>query len=121
MIERIDGAPAGVLAYRAVGEVTLADYTQVLKPALDTAVAGGRKIRAVIVIGPEYTGHQSGIKKEDLGLSLGFLRKLERVAVVADSQGIHDLMRRFSWMLGKRVRHFPVAELPAAMGWAAGR
>lgn len=121
MIERIDGAPAGVLAYKAVGEVTLADCTQVLKPALDTALSGGRKIRAVIVIGPEYTGHESGVRKEDLGLSLGFLRKLERCAVVTDAQWIQEPMRRFGWMLGKRLRRFPVAELPAAMEWAARR
>ena len=78
MIERIDGAPAGVLAFKAVGEVTLDDYTQVLKPALDTALSGGRKLRAVFMIGPEFTGYESGVKREDLGLGLGFLRKWER-------------------------------------------
>ena len=57
MIERLDGAPAGVLAFKAVGEVTLDDYTQVLKPALDTALSGGRKLRAVFLIGPEFTGY----------------------------------------------------------------
>ena len=120
MIERLDGAPAGVLAFRAVGEVTLDDYTQVLKPALDTALSGGRKIRAVFLIGPEFTGYDSGVKREDLGIGLGFLREWERCAVVTDAQWIHDLMRRFGWLMGRRLRHFNVAELPAAMRWAAG-
>jgi len=121
MIERIEDAPAGVLAFKAVGEVGLEDYTQVLKPAIDSATAGGRKIRAVFLIGPEYTGYAKGVKREDLGIGLGFLRKWERCAVVTDSPGIGDLMRRFGWMMGRRLKHFSVADLAAAMEWAAGR
>jgi len=121
MIEKIDDAPAGVLAFKAVGEVGLQDYTQVLKPAIDAALTGGRKLRAVIVIGPEFTGYAQGVKREDLGLGLSFLRKWERCAVVTDSERIGDLMRRFGWMMGKRLKRFSVAELPAAMEWAAGK
>ena len=29
-------------------------------------------------------------------------------------------MRRFGWLMGRRLRQFNVAELPAAMRWAAG-
>ena len=29
-------------------------------------------------------------------------------------------MHRFGWLMGRRLRHFNVAELPAAMRWAAG-
>ncbi len=120
MIERIEDAPAGVVAFKAVGEVDLDDYAQVLKPALDSATAGGRKIRAVFLIGPEFTGYTKGVKREDLGLGLSFLRKWQRCAVVTDAQGIQDLMRRFGWMMGRRLRRFSVADLPAAMKWAAG-
>jgi hypothetical protein len=118
MIERLDGAPPGVLAFKAVGEVTLADYTEVLKPALDTALLSGRKLRAVFLIGPEFTGYSSGAKLEDLGLSLDFIRKWERCAVVTDEQWIHDLVRRYGWLAGRRLRRFHVAELQAAMQWA---
>lgn len=120
MIERIEEAPAGVVAFKAVGEVSLEDYTQVLKPALDSAMAGGRKIRAVFLLGPEYSGYAKGVKREDLGVGLSFLRKWERCAIVTDAQGIRDLMRRFGWMMGRRLKHFRVADLPAAMDWAAG-
>ncbi len=119
MIEKIE-APAGVLAFKAVGEVSLDDYSQVLKPELDIATAGGRKLRALIVIGPEFTGYDKGAKLEDLGLSLGFIRKVQRLAVVTDAQWISDLMRRYGWVIGRRVKHFGLAELPAAMKWAAG-
>jgi len=120
MIERIEGAPTGVVAFKAVGEVGLEDWTQVLKPALDSVTTGGRKIRAVFLLGPEFTGYAKGIKREDLGVGLGFVRKWQRCAVVTDKQGIRDLMHRFGWMMGRRLKHFGVADLPAAMLWAAG-
>jgi hypothetical protein len=100
--------------------VTADDYTQVLKPALDTALSGGRKIRGVFLLGPEFTGYSSGAGLEDLGLGLGFMRKWARCAVVTDAQWIHDLMRRVGWLMGRRLRQYSVAELPAAMKWAAG-
>jgi len=121
MIERIEEAPAGVLALKAVGEVTLADYTRVVKPALDQAMAGRGKIRVLLLLGAEFSGYDKNVKREDLGIGLGFLRKIERCAVVTDRQGIGDMMRRFGWMLGRRLKHFHVADLPAAMDWAAGR
>ena len=120
MIERIEGAPPGIVAYKAVGEVSVDDYTQVLKPVLEAAMAGGRKIRAVFLLGPEFTGYTKGAKADDLGLGLSFLRKWERCAVVTDTPRIRDLMRRYGWMMGRRLKHFSVADLPAAMSWAAG-
>ena len=39
------------------------------------------------MIGPEFTGYSSGVKREDLGIGLGFLRKWERCAVVTDASG----------------------------------
>ena len=119
MIERLGGAPVGVLAFKAVGELVPEDYTQVLKPALDIATAGGHKIRAVFLLGPEFTGYsKGGAKLEDLGLSFGFVSKVERCAIVTDALWIHDLMQRFGWVLGNRLRQFSVAELPDAMKWA---
>ncbi|HUK77723.1 MAG TPA: STAS/SEC14 domain-containing protein [Thermoleophilia bacterium] len=121
MIEKIEGAPAGIVALKAVGEVGMDDYTKVVKPALESALAGGRKIRAVFLLGPEFTGYTKGAKAEDLGLGLSFLRKWERCAVVTDTQRIRDLMRRYGWMMGRRLKHFSVADLPAAISWAAGK
>ena len=120
MIERIDDAPASVLAFKAVGEVGLDDYDSVVKPALDAALTGRRKLRAVVVIGPEFTGYAKGVRPEDLGLGLGFIRKVERVAVVTDVPRIDELLRRYGWMLRKRVKRFSLGEQSAAMRWVAG-
>ena len=48
MFEPIDGAPDGVLAFKAVGQVEASDYEQVLTPAIEAATSGGAKDRIVI-------------------------------------------------------------------------
>lgn len=58
MIESID-APAGVVAFKAVGRVEASDYEDILKPALEQAIAGGRKARVVFVLGPEFDGYST--------------------------------------------------------------
>ena len=60
MIEPIEDAPEGVLAFKAVGKVEAADYEQVLTPAIDKAIAGGGKVRLVYELGPEYDGYSTG-------------------------------------------------------------
>ena len=88
MIQIIDGAPEGVLAFKAVGEVGAKDYEDVLKPAFERALAGGRRIRLVLEIGPEYGGSSGGVALGDLGVVLPHLSKCERCAVVTDRDAV---------------------------------
>ena len=119
MIEIIEGAPEGVLAFRAVDEVRAEDYGKVLKPALDEALAGGGKLRCVYVLGPEFTGYSAGAAWEDAETGVDHLRKWERVAVVSDVEWLRHLVKGFGWLMPGHLRLFPVADLPAAMEWAA--
>ena len=74
MIEPIEGAPPGVLAFKAVGKVEAADYEQVLTPAIDKAIAGGGKVRLVYELGQEYDGYSVGAAWEDMKLWTPHLR-----------------------------------------------
>jgi len=51
VIEQIDDAPAGVIAFRATGKVEADDYETVLRPAVDAAVETHDKIRIVFELG----------------------------------------------------------------------
>jgi SpoIIAA-like len=68
MIERIQEAPAGVIAFRAVGKVVAADHESVLRPAIEAAVTEHGKIRIVFELGPEFDGYSAGAVWEDMKL-----------------------------------------------------
>jgi hypothetical protein len=119
MFEPIEGAPAGIVAFKAVGSVEGADYETVLRPAIEAALAGHGKIRIVIELGPEYEGYTAGAVWEDTKLWAPHLRDWERCAVVTDHRFVTAGVRLFAPVIPGELKTFPVGELAAALAWAA--
>jgi hypothetical protein len=119
LIEVLDGTPPGVQAFKAVGEVTVHDYKQVVEPAARSIIAAKQRIRVVFVIGPECTGYSRGAKLEDLKLGIADLRHLKRAAVVSDQPFVHNAVRKVRWMVPAKLKLFGLAQLNEAMRWAA--
>lgn len=117
MFEVIDGYAPNVVAVRAVGTISAADYADVLAPALDDATSGGAKARFLIELGPEFTGYAASGIAADAGLGLGHLAAFERIAVVTDVHWIRDAIGIFGRFIPGDVRLFAMAEAPAAEDW----
>ena len=118
MIEQIEDAPAGVIAFKAVGNVEAHDYDAVLRPAIEAAVGEGGKIRIVFELGPEFDGYSVGAAWEDMKLWGPHLTKWERCAVVTDHRLIADGIRIFQVVMPGEVKVFPVGALDDALRWA---
>jgi len=119
MIEPIEQAPDGVLAFRAVGKIEAADYETVLTPAIEAAIAKHGKIRFVYELGPEYEGYSAGAAWEDMKLWAPHLTKWERCAVVTDHRMMADTIRAFAIIMPGEMKVFPVSGLADALSWAA--
>jgi hypothetical protein len=88
VIEAIEDMPAGVIGFRVTGEMTDADYADVLAPALKQAASSG-EVRLLLV---GANGFDLGSLKarfeaarKDPELDLGHSKDWRRVAVVAES------------------------------------
>jgi hypothetical protein len=119
MIKPIEGAPDGVLAFKAVGKVEAADYEDVLTPAIEVAIAEHGKVRLVYELGAEFDGYSVAAAWEDMKLWRPHLRAWERCAVVTDHTMIADTMRAFGMLMPGQVKVFPVSALDEALAWAA--
>ena len=119
MIQIIEGAPEGVLAFEAVGEVDAEDYEDVLRPAIEAALEGGADIRIVYEIGPDFDRYSAGAAWEDMAMGFAHLTKWKRCAVVTDLEWVEHGAKAFAWLMGGRVRVFDINELKAALEWAA--
>ena len=118
MIEQLP-APDGVIAFRASDRVVAEDYENVLRPAVDAAVATYGRIRIVLELGPEFDGYSAGAAWEDVKLWGPNLTKWERCAVVSDNRVINDAIRVFRIVMPGEVKLFPGGALDEALGWAA--
>jgi hypothetical protein len=119
VIQIIEGAPSGVLAFRAVGKVEAADYEAVLRPAVEKGIADHGKVRMVFELGTEFDGYSAGAAWEDAKLWGPHLTAWERCAVVTDHTFLADAIRAFGMIMPGEIKVFAVSELDAALAWAA--
>jgi len=119
VVEVIEEAPPGVLAFKAVGEVRFEDYRDVVEPATKAAIAAGRKIRVVFEVGPECTGYSAGAVWADAKIGLGELRHLKRCAIVTNHAWVRDSIKTVRWLAPSRIKLFDVGRMRDAMRWAA--
>jgi hypothetical protein len=119
MISMIQDLPEGVIGFEAVGEVQGSDYTNDLAPAIDAAVADGKKLRMLYLLGNQFTGYSGAAMWEDTKLGMSHLTAFEKIAVVTDTAWIGDGVKAFGWMIPGDVRVFPTADLDAAKAWVA--
>lgn len=123
MIAAIDDMPAGTIGFRVSGELTDADYADVLAPALRGAAAGGQ-VR-LLLIGDD--GFDLGSLKarfeaarKDPELDLGHSKDWRRVAVVADANFfIRRLVPGLAKVVPVEMKLFGPGDEPEARTWIA--
>ena len=118
MLETIPDLPAGVIGFRADGELHSDDYEQVLIPAVDAQLATGEGIRIVMVF-PEWSGMSSGATWDDLKMGMEHLTSWKKLALVTDIDWMTHLTKLFGWMTPGEMKTFPMAERDAAVAWVA--
>ena len=119
MFERLTDVPEGVLGFRAVGEVTKADYTDVLEPAVEEALKTGDKLRVLFLIPEEWSGMAGGATWEDTRFGVAHIAKWEKVAAVTDKEWIRHSINLFGYLVPGQFRAFPLAEEAEARAWVA--
>ncbi len=117
MIERIDEAPPGVLRFRALGDVHVSDYEEVLEPVLDAAVAARRPIRIVFEVGQEFERYALGAGRDDVALALTLLRSCERCAILTEEEHVERVATGFGSLVPGRLRTFGLEQLDEALNW----
>jgi len=118
MLTKMSDLPAGVIGFEVSGKLRAEDYRDTLQPALEQAAANG-EVRVVIVI-PAFEGVTGGALWQDLKSGVEHWRAWKRIALVTDVEWMVHGTQWFGWMTPGEVKHFPLAERPAAIAWAAG-
>ena len=117
MIALLDTAPH-VLGYRVCGDVSADDVARLTR-ALDTKTALLDRINVYAEL--DHLGRiepEAMFKDVVYGLRhLGLLRRIDRTAVVTDTDWLKTAARIEDVVLPFEVRHFPLAERTAALDW----
>jgi hypothetical protein len=119
MIELLPLLPDDVVGFEAVGEVTAHDYSDVLAPAIERAIAAHGDIGVLYVLGDRFTGYSGAAMWDDAVVGTEHFAHWRRIAVVTDQPWVRNTVHAFSWMMPSRMRVFAIAERSDAEEWVS--
>ena len=117
MLRPMRDMPAGTFGFEAVGSVEDDDWEDTVEPSLRQAIADGRKVRMLYLLGPSSRGVDGDALMADAGFRARHATSFERVAVVSDEDWMRPALRALSFMLPGKAKAFPVRELEHAKQW----
>jgi hypothetical protein len=118
MIELIEGLPAGVVGFEAVGKVSADDYDGVA-PAIEQALTRREKIRLIHVLGARFTGYTRGGMWRDAKLGLSHPFSFDRIAVVTDDESVQAQVKHGGWVVPGEIKLFSNTERAQAEAWVS--
>ncbi|MCG7521360.1 STAS/SEC14 domain-containing protein [Ruegeria sp. Ofav3-42] len=99
------------------GEVTSADYSETLVPAIEAALTEHDSVRLLAIVQPEFKGYDLGAAWSDTKLGLSHWRGFDRIAVAADQGWVQTSIRLAAPILPCPVHVFELSEVEAARRW----
>lgn len=112
-----DDMPTGLIAMEAVGEVTRADYQDIIRPELERAFAHGEKVRFLYVLGSQFKGFEPAALIDDAKLGIKHLGDFARIAVVCDVKWVNHAIKLINVATPCPVKNFTVEDEAQAISW----
>jgi len=119
MITKMTDLPGDVLGFEAKGRVTSDDYSDVMIPAVESALEQHDKIKLIYLLGDEFVEYSAGAAWDDTKIGMEHLFSYERVALVTDHKDYRAAVKGFGFLMPGKVKVFGTDELDAAKTWVS--
>jgi hypothetical protein len=116
MIKLKELSASGFIEVHVLGEVTDADYKNVLVPELDKAIETGEPLRLLLIFADDVSYSLKAVL-DDAELGLRHWAGFDRIAVVAGQDWILNTVRWFGWMMPCAVQTFGTDQEDDARRW----
>ncbi len=109
--------PSALIAFNLTGEVTGADYREVLEPAVEKVVARGLRPRLLAHFDREFRCYSLAALMEDAKFNRRHRRDFERIAVVTDKPFVRRAFDELAQEIEGEIRVFELGEESEAHAW----
>jgi hypothetical protein len=121
LLVQLDDFPDDVVAVRAAGRFGGHDYADTLVPALTAALGRHQRVRLLLEVSPEVTGHVAPLVLHEAHLGLEHPERWDRIAFVGDPGWLGHLAWWLGLLVSGTVRAFTWAEREQAERWIRER
>jgi hypothetical protein len=119
MITRITDLPDYVAGFEASGEVTKADYDNVVIPVVNAITKRTGELYYLFVIKTDLNHFTAGAWWDDMKIGLEHITHWKKMAIVSDSRGIEKFTDFFSFVVPGEAKGFQLEELEKAKEWVS--
>lgn len=117
MISIINDAPENVAAFNATGEVTRADFENLVIPHVKSKVDQYNELNYLLYIDTDLDNFTMGAWLQDALLGIKNITKWNRAAIVTDKEGVQNFTDIFSVIMPGEFKSFPKENLYNALYW----
>ena len=119
MIEFMEGLPANMVGFKATGEITETDFSEIVMPKVKELVAKTDTLNYLLVLDTSIKNFTLGAWMKDALMGLQNITKWNRAAIVTDVDAIRTFTDMFSIIVPGEFRGFEQSELQTAIDWVA--
>ncbi|WP_343633630.1 STAS/SEC14 domain-containing protein [Fluviicola sp.] len=119
MITKITDLPTNIVGFRATGEVTQADFDEVVIPEVKKLVEQTDVLNYMLVLDTPVSEFTFGAWFKDAVLGAQNLMKWNRAAIISDSEGVHNFTKVFSALMPGTFKAFNHAAMGQAVDWVS--
>lgn len=119
MITKIAGLPPNMVGFRATGEVTQADFDDIVIPEVRKLVAENGVLNYLLLLDTSIRNFTFGAWFKDAVLGVQNLTKWNRAAIISDNEGVHNFTKVFSVVMPGTFKAFDHAEMDRAIDWVS--
>src|SRR5690606_4955277 len=106
MVEVISGLSDKIAGFRAIGEVSRKDYTDVVEPEVDKLAQRAGKINFLLLLDTNISSYTPGAAFQDFLLGLKHLTKWHKMAIVSEQEGVKKFTDIISTVIPGEARGF---------------
>jgi stage II sporulation SpoAA-like protein len=116
----LDGYADDVVALKAEGRITSADYEETLIPLAEAAINAHSKVKLLYWCGEEFTGFSAGAAWDDARFGMANMSKFSKIAFVTDIGWMRESVKMFGPLLPGAVQVFDNGDIEKAKTWISG-
>ncbi len=121
MIQYLAHLPTNIVGFKAVGEITEADFADTVMPKVKELIERTDTLNYLLVLETSVKNFTVGAWMKDAIMGIKHLTKWNRAAIVSDVDAIRKFTDFFSYLIPGEFKGFEHKDLQVAIDWTAGK
>lgn len=117
MIQHLSDLPKNIVGFKATGEITEKDFTDIVLPKVKELIDATDTLNYLLILETELNNFTIGAWMKDIMMGIKHITKWNRVAIVSDVVAIRSFTNFFSYLIPGEFKGFEHIALQDAIDW----